>query len=104
METSQRLTHLSEKLRYQLEKFDKQLGLALLVIEGYIKMKVITADKNDKSTLFWGRSLYNFGWTIAFILYYLNAYKKFLTMIIHEFFSVLILKEKSWLSANEKTS
>jgi hypothetical protein len=104
MQNSQTLTHLSEKPRYRLEKYGRQLGLALLVIVYYIKMWVITANENDKFTYFGARNLYIFIWVLAVILYHLKAYILFIAMLIHEFFSVLILKEKSWVSANEKAS
>jgi len=104
MENSQTLTPLSEQLRYRLEKYERQVGLALLVIACYMRMRVITANENDKFNYLGMRYLYNLGWALAVILHHLKAYIPFIAMIIHEFFSVLILKEKSWVSANEKIS
>jgi hypothetical protein len=101
MENNQKFTSLSEKLKCRLEEYERQLGMAILVIVFYLKMKVYTGENNKYAYLML-RSLYNFGWFMGFIFYRAERIKRFIVLILSEFHSVLILKEKTWISVNEK--
>jgi len=97
MQTNQKFNNLYDKLRYQWKIIESQLELALLIIVYYLKMRPVIERWSSKYVwFFYSQRLVDAG------LYWFEVYKDFITTIIGEFFSVLILKEKVWKSVNQK--
>jgi hypothetical protein len=102
MDTNQKFSKLSDKLRYYEEKCEMQVELTFLIIVYYLKMKTIFVNGNSKFSGFLVTNLLLLHWALGILFYYLKAYKKFITILINETYSVLILKQKVWKSVNQK--
>jgi hypothetical protein len=95
MRDNQTSNYPSCKMRYRLQDYESQIELAFLVIVYYLKMRPVMENWSNKYPWF---SFLQKG--MAKVSYYGKVYKDFFTIIISEFYSVIILKEKTWESAN----
>lgn len=90
-----KLSSPSGKVRNQLENYESQIALVFLIIVYYLKMRPVMENWSNKYVWF---SFLQKG--MGKVSYYVKVYKEFLTLIISEFYSVLVLKQKTWESVN----